>query len=227
MSVRGIGNFASGLADGFMAGRERKERRETNERIMDLQEQLAAAPRSTGATGATDATMPPPAQSRGITGRAAPSAGGAGSDFFSLLDRTEGGGSYSTLFGHSQKEGGRFGGVDVSRMTLGQLRDFASPRGEYGQWVRGQVGRVATPMGRYQTVGTTLFNVANELGLSDDTVFDARTQDRIGMHLAQRRIRSANTLAGQRAALRAEWEGFRNVSDAELDRAIASLVQNS
>jgi len=73
------------------------------------------------------------------------------SSFLGVMDKHEGGGSYDTLFGHSQD---KFG-VKPSEMTLGQLYAFSDPSGEYGQWVKGQVGRVATPMGRYQFVGTT------------------------------------------------------------------------
>lgn len=135
--------------------------------------------------------------------------------FFDLMDRHEGGGRYDTLFGHSQREGNPFAGVDVSRMTLGQLREFASPSGEYGQWVRGQVGHVATPMGRYQIVGTTLRDAQRRLGLSDDTVFDRNTQDLIADDLARRAIQR-----GGINGLRSEWEGFRNVPDNVLQAAI-------
>lgn len=138
-----------------------------------------------------------------------------------LIDRTEGGGSYSTLYGHRQKRKGPFEGVDVSQMTIGQVMDFTRPDGAYGQSVKSEIGRVATPTGRYQIVGTTLRNAANELGLDPSTPYDAATQDLIANHLAQKRISSASTPEGKRAALRAEWEGFKHVSDADLDAAIA------
>ncbi len=143
----------------------------------------------------------------------------------SLVDRTEGGGRYDTLFGHSQR-GGRFSGIDVSRMTLDQLSDFSNPQGEYGQWVKqqlaksGQNARVATPMGRYQIVGTTLRNTARQMGLSGDTVFSRDVQDRMFDHLAGSRLRGSSSMAGKMEGLRNEWEGFRGVSDAVLSRAI-------
>lgn len=147
---------------------------------------------------------------------------------FQLNDKHEGGGRYDTLFGHSQR-GGQFDGVDVTKMTLGELRGFASPSGEYGQWVKGELGRsgqrprVATPMGAHQIVGTTLRSAAKRMGLSDDTVFTPEVQDTIAMDLARRRIAGSKTMSGKRAALRAEWEGYKNVSDQDLDRAIMEM----
>lgn len=145
------------------------------------------------------------------------------SNFLGLIDRTEGGGNYSTLFGHSQAEGKPFAGTDVSKMTLGQLYDFSDPGGEYGQWVKGNVGRVSTPMGRYQIVGTTLRHVADQMGLSPDTMFTPQLQDAIADHLARQRLARARTPEEKRRQLRLEWEGFRKVEDEELDRAIAEF----
>lgn len=143
------------------------------------------------------------------------------SGLFDLIDRVEGGGRYDTLFGHSQN-GGRFDGVDVSQMTLGELRQFADPGGEYGQWVRANnpEGVVATPMGRHQIVGTTLRRTAQQLGFGDDTVFSPQVQDQMANHLARARLASATTMEGKMRALRNEWAGFKHVSDADLARAI-------
>lgn len=138
-----------------------------------------------------------------------------------LLDRYEGAGDYNTLFGHSQS-GGPFNGVQVSNMTIGEALDFASPNGAYGQWVRGQVGRVATPMGRFQIVGTTLRNAARDMGLSMDTPFNEDTQNAIFNHLARARVIGKSDSEARRG-LRAEWEGFRAVPDAQLDQMIAEI----
>ncbi len=156
---------------------------------------------------------------KGQESYAAPSSGSG--DLFSLLDKHEGASNYDTLFGHSQKD--RFSGVKISEMTLGQLAEFSDPNGKYGQWVKSQVGRVATPMGRGQIVGSTLRAAAKEMGLSDDTVFSPAVQDQIIMHLATKRLRGQKTMAGKRAALRAEWEGFKHVSDADLTVAIERM----
>lgn len=148
---------------------------------------------------------------------------GSAPTFWGLLAKREGAGNYSTLYGHSQKDGGKFAGVDVSRMTIGQASQFASPDGEYGQWVKSQVGRVATPMGAPQIVGTTLRRTAKAMNLPDDTPFNEATQRSMATYLAQQRLASAKTPAGKRAGLRAEWEGFKHVSDSDLDRVIQEL----
>lgn len=135
-----------------------------------------------------------------------------------LVDKTEGGGNYDTLLGHSQEEGGEFEGVQVSKMTIAEAVAFSN--GDYAQFSKDKVGRKATPMGRYQIVGQTLASVAREMGLPGDTLFDQTTQDAIFAHLVKRAIGSATTLKGKRAALREEWEGFKNASNAELDAAI-------
>lgn len=167
--------------------------------------------------------VPRPAGGAGGAGDLSSFSPEGGSKLLDLIDRTEGGGDYSTLFGHSQRQGGAFAGVDVSKMTIGQVKEFARTTGKYGQWVAQQVGRVATPMGRFQIVGSTLNRAAKALGLSDDTPFDAATQHQIAGHLAMNRLRSASTPEGKRRALRQEWEGFKHASDAELDEAIAEF----
>lgn len=139
-------------------------------------------------------------------------------DLFDLLSRHEGAGNPSTLFGHAQLPGRQFAGVDVSKMTLGELREFASPNGDYGRWVKDELGRagqqprIATPMGVGQIVGTTLRNTQSQLGLSDDTVFDEGTQRDMVLHLAKNRIVPGNDQATLRG-LRQEWEGFKHVDD--------------
>lgn len=155
----------------------------------------------------------------GGTGTPGQSTAGSTGGIFGLIDKTEGGGSYETLYGHSQN-GGRFDGVNVTDMTLGQLYEFSDPNGDYGQWVKGQVGHVATPMGRHQIVGTTLRTAAKGMGLSPDTKFTPGVQDSIADYLATNRLKGLSSPAAKRAALRSEWEGFRGVSDAALDAAI-------
>ena len=227
MSLMGL----AGFAEGFGQAKQKKNDRESYDRWVALQEagisRLGAPPPqggmdlsegNSGGGGSYGVSQP--------GGYGQPSSGGAGipgnGDFASLLAAKEGGGRYDTLFGHSQN-GGRFAGVDVSRMTLDQVSEFARPDGEYGQWVKGKVGRVATPMGFGQIVGTTLRSTMKEMGLPGDTIFDAKTQTAMVNHLASKRIRGAKTQAAKRAGLRAEWEGFKNVSDAELDMAIAKF----
>lgn len=156
-----------------------------------------------------------------------PAGSNVGGSLLQLIDQTEGGGDYDTLFGHSQN-GGAFDGVRVSEMTLAEAIAFSSERGEgsYGEWVRrnNPAGDLATPMGRYQIVGSTLRNVVEELGLPLDTKFDRDTQDLIASHLARRRLEGKTGLPQMRAALRSEWAGFRHVPDSVLDQAILDFT---
>lgn len=145
-----------------------------------------------------------------------------------LIQRYESGsGGYDTLFGQAQGSGGPFEGVRVSEKTLGQLYEFSGARGtgSYGAYVKEKnpEGVLATPMGRYQFVGTTLKDVAQRMGLPDDTVFNKETQDSMFLWLARDVISSSNRQAGKRDALRRTWDGFRRASDRDLDQMIAEV----
>ncbi|MBB3744995.1 flagellar protein FlgJ [Rhizobium sp. BK591] len=153
---------------------------------------------------------------------AMPSTGGLPSSFLAAVDKTEGAGDYDTLFGHAQKDG-PFAGTSVSSMPIRDVLAFTDPSGPYAQYVKGKVGRVATPVGKYQTVGTTLRSAVGALGLDPNAPYDRATQDRVASYLARQRIASADTLPGKIQALRAEWQGFKNVPDAEMAQIVADL----
>jgi muramidase (phage lysozyme) len=117
-------------------------------------------------------------------------------------------------------------------MTLGQLYDFSQPSGQYGQYVKPRLpesteafktGQTSTPMGKYQIVGTTLRNVADQMGLSEDTVFNKETQDKMFLFLAKDAITRGKTSTQQRQNLRKVWEGFKHVDNATLDKLIAEV----
>lgn len=146
----------------------------------------------------------------------------SGSAFSRAIDRTESGGAgdqYDTLYGHRNRQDG----TRVSNMTLGQAAEFASPSGAYGQSVNAEIGRVATPMGKFQIVGTTLRNTMENLNLPPDVPFSPAVQEQLGLYLAQQRVNGPRTAQSMRDGLRSEWEGFRNKSDAELDEIIAEV----
>lgn len=140
--------------------------------------------------------------------------------------------TYDTLFGNFETGNTPFRGTKVSTMTLGQLYDFSEPSGQYGQYVKPRLsestqafktGQTSTPMGKYQIVGTTLRSVAKQMGLSEDTVFDKETQDKMFLFLARDAIGRGKTLAQQRKNLRKVWEGFKYVDNATLDKLIAEV----
>ena len=107
----------------------------------------------------------------------------------------ESGGDYDALFGYQNRPDGKFSGVKVSDMPIADVIKFTSPSGEYGQYVKGQVGRVATPVGAYQVVGTTLRDAVKALELDPNQKFDKATQDKIGQHI----LKTQGTGA---------WEGY-------------------
>ena len=144
--------------------------------------------------------------------------------FYSAMGQFEAGG-YDTLFGNS--ENSRFP-VRVSQMTIGELKDFSSPSGQYGQWVAssrrdGRQGTVATPMGKFQIVGSTLRTAATEMGLPDNTVFSPEVQRDIAAHLAKKRLASSSTMPGKIRALRNEWDGFNKASESTMVAIVQEL----
>lgn len=108
----------------------------------------------------------------------------------------ESGGDYDALFGYSNRPGRQFEGTRLTDMTVDQALNFANPSGAYGQWVKGQVGRVATPMGAYQVVGTTLRDAKRGLGLRGDEKMTPDLQDRIGRWIYETQGTGA-------------WEGYK------------------
>jgi hypothetical protein len=108
----------------------------------------------------------------------------------------ESNGDYNALFGFSNRDGGPFSDVQLTDMTVDQALNFAAPSGPYGQWVRDQVGHVATPMGGYQIVGTTLRAAKEGLGLTGNEQMTPELQDLLGQWI----YRAQGTDA---------WEGYR------------------
>jgi muramidase (phage lysozyme) len=139
---------------------------------------------------------------------------------------------YDTLYGNFETKETPFKGVQVSTMTLGELYDFSQPSGAYGQYVKPRLskktqaakkGLTSTPMGKYQIVGTTLRSAAKQMGLSDDTVFDKKTQDDIFLFLARDAVSRGKTLEAKRTNLRKVWEGFNYINNSTLDKVIAEI----
>lgn len=107
----------------------------------------------------------------------------------------ESGGDYDALFGYQNRPDGLFSNIKVSQMPVGDVIKFTSPSGEYGQYVKSKVGHVATPVGAYQVVGSTLREAVNALGIDPNQRFDRATQDRIGKYI----LKTQGTGA---------WEGY-------------------
>jgi hypothetical protein len=111
----------------------------------------------------------------------------------------ESGGDYNALFGYSNRQGGPFAHVKLTEMTVDEAIAFSDPSGPYAQWVKAQIGRVATPMGGYQIVGKTLRAAKQALRLRGDEVMTAELQEKLGQWI----YRAQGTGA---------WEGYRGPS---------------
>ena len=105
--------------------------------------------------------------------------------------KQESGGDYNALYNFAQKPGRIFAGVQPTQMTINDLLKFANPSGAYGQYVKEtrpdkQFG-VATPLGAYGVVGSTLRDAVKGLGLTGDELFDQATQDKVAEWLYNNR----------------------------------------
>jgi hypothetical protein len=108
----------------------------------------------------------------------------------------ESGGDYGALFGFSNRPGGPFANTNLTNMTVDQALAFADPSGPYAQFVKRKVGRVATPMGAYQIVGSTLRDAKQGLGLTGSEMMSPEMQDRLGQYV----LNTQGTGA---------WEGYK------------------
>ncbi len=112
----------------------------------------------------------------------------------------ESGGDYDALFGFSNRPGQPFANTRLRDMTVDQAIAFSDPSGPYARWVKGKIGRVATPMGAYQIVGTTLRAAKKGAGLTGNERMDEATQDRLGQWILAKQGTGA-------------WEGYRGPRD--------------
>lgn len=173
-------------------------------------------------------TRPELPQSQGRSDGAAAVNAGRGSLFNNALTKTEGAGSFDTLFGHSQRDGGRFAGVKPSQMTISELAAFSKPNGEYGQWVKRELAKagkkpvVATPMGAAQIVGSTLTSTAKKMGLSPDTVFTPNVQMAMANFLARGAV-AGKSMPEAVKAIRGVWEGFKNLPDNQVAKIVNEI----
>lgn len=229
-SPRTIGEGLSALGDGIMAN---VMNRRISQGQGEFDKNRASADSSflSGMSGLNAPAFPSSVAAGGsptapaATGVQAPDAEASAlpSSLLGALDKTEGGGNYDTLYGNAQRNGGAFSSINVSQMPIKDVLTFSDPNGRYAQSVKSQIGRVATPMGRHQIVGTTLRNAVDQMGLDPNTPFDRNTQDAIATHLARSRVSSAGTMEGKIAGLRAEWAGLKNVPDAQLAQIVNDL----
>ena len=140
-------------------------------------------------------------------------------------------GSYSTLFGDSEKNNTPFKGVDITTMPMSEVLDLVKYDGDFHKYNKARKKpQNTTAIGKYQFVGATLRDlkkrgVFKKLGITDDTLFDESTQDALSEYQAIHRIRDRGdgTMSGARKEMRNEWEGFKKISDSRLDSIINEI----
>jgi hypothetical protein len=139
----------------------------------------------------------------------------------------------------NQAQNGQFSDIKVSTMPIGEVMAFQGRRGEgsYHAWSKANMpkntqayrsGMGSTPVGTYQFVGETLQELKRNgtfeaLGITDATVFDEQTQEKLFVRYAQDSLKGKTDPAERREALRSKWEGLKNASDEEVDSVIASI----
>ena len=145
-----------------------------------------------------------------------------------MTAKESGSGGYDSLYDQSQKE--TFKGIVPTEMTIGEVLAFQKKRGagSYASFVKANnpSGRLSTPVGKFQYVGSTLQDEVDKNGYDLNTKFDANMQDTIFYNHANRIIKNLKTQAGKRSKMRSTWEGFKSkkaVSDKELDALIAEI----
>ena len=96
-------------------------------------------------------------------------------------------------------------GKPISQLTVGEIKNLHA---------NGELHAA----GRYQFVGDTFTDVVEDLGLSNDTVFDAATQDRMAVSRARWRVNHYG-LKG----LKSEWVGLQKLPQAKINELYKSL----
>ena len=132
--------------------------------------------------------------------------------------------NYRTLFGNAEEKKTPFKDLDITTMPMKDIFDLVKKNGKFHRFNLAK-GKDTTAIGKYQMVGNTLRDlkdrgILKDLGIDDDTLFDENTQDKIAVHLAERRVRSKFSISESRKEMRDEWQGFDRLSDKELDAII-------
>lgn len=236
----------------------RRQKEEAEEGVVDLSPPEAADQELIPTTTSKPDVAPtvdttPPAQtgsglmSRRLDGKDGVLTGGydfmkPGSKFTDALKAKEAD-NYDTLFGNAEKTDTPFKGTKVTDMSIAEVIEFTKPNGPFIKYNINKYNKNTTAVGKYQTVGKTLRDlkkrgVLKNLGITDETKFNGKTQDSIAAYLAIHRIKdraAARTNSARygaesvlrkqaRRELRNEWEGFQKLTNAELDAIIDEIA---
>lgn len=110
-------------------------------------------------------------------------------------------------------------------MTINDLLTFSNSTSKYADYSRNLKGveRMATPMGKYAIVGTTLKDLKEHFGLTGEEKFSPELQDQFFLYLFHNTLDKGGSLDDKVTRLRGVWEGFKNVSDENLKNAIKNI----
>lgn len=202
----GVGKVLAALGarmmDRRLAGQEKADQDAAGGRLQEIISALGGGGGMglAGMSSSGGAAMPPRDPGTAPQGYSLPSGDPDWESIKAGIFAGESGGDYDALFGYSNRPGGQFQNYKLTDMTVDDAIRFSDPGGAYGQWVKGQVGRVATPMGAYQVVGTTLRGAKEGLGLTGEERMTPEVQDAIGRWIYQTQGTGA-------------WEGYRGPQD--------------
>lgn len=105
-----------------------------------------------------------------------------GSQMLELIGKHESAGDYNRVFAHKGIKR-----VDLTNMTLNEVLEWQSAYVNQQKAQGYSADNRSSAAGKYQVISGTLRQSMKELGLRGDEKFDERMQDRIGMHLLQKR----------------------------------------
>ena len=139
-------------------------------------------------------------------------------------------GSYSTLFASAETTNTPWKGTDITNMKMSDVLDLVKANGEFHKHNKNKHNKNTTAIGKYQFIGSTLRDlkkrgVFDKLGITDDTLFDEATQDSLAAYQAIHRLkdRAKGTLSSARTEMRNEWEGFKKLSNSDLNNIITEI----
>jgi hypothetical protein len=129
--------------------------------------------------------------------------------------RKEGMGKYDTLFNNQNNiKKSKYYGKDVTKMTLGEVAEFAEKGGEYNKHNNKTYGANTTATGYYQMLGGTIEDILNrggkQLGLTKQSLYNKENQDKMYIWYMSDSISRKTTLDGMKQSVMARWEAFRN-----------------
>ena len=169
-----------------------------------------------------------------------------------IFSLESGSGGYNALLSQSQANpDSPMFGKDITKMSMDEVFEFSRVDkdsegnfiGELAQWnfdnmpkntKAYQMGQTSTPMGKYQFINKTLrylrdkTSAFEELGITGDTKFDAKTQDALFLWYAKHKMEGKTSQNEKREAIRGTWEAFGQqkdgvytVSNKQIDKVIA------